>query len=84
MDPQQKLQAAFLHVPEAGGGYGMRKLFRLGSITRRTYYYYSSSYVWQLGCWVAIILLGRIYAADAVPLDQYTGTHFAKLRMMTG
>ena len=44
----------------------------------------SSSFIWQLSCWVALILLGHDYAADAVPLYQYTCTHFANLGRMTG
>ena len=45
---------------------------------------FSSSCVWQLGCQVAMILLGRDYAADAVPLYQNTATHFANFGRMTG
>jgi len=44
----------------------------------------SSSCAWQLGSRIAIILLGRNYAADAVPLYQYTGTLFTDLGRMTG
>ena len=45
----------------------------------------SYSCVRQLySCQVAIILLGPSCAADAVPLYQYTGTHFPDLRRMTG
>ena len=44
----------------------------------------SSSCIWQLGSRVAIILLGRDYAADAMPLYQYTGTHFVNLGRITG
>ena len=43
-----------------------------------------SSCIWQLSCQVAIILLGHDYAADAVPLYQYTGTHVTNLGRMTG
>ena len=44
----------------------------------------SSFCAWQLGCWVAIILSGRDYTADAMPQQQYTGTHFTDLGRMTG
>ena len=44
----------------------------------------ASSCGWQLGCRVAIILLERDYAADVVPLYQYTGTPFADLGRMKG
>ena len=44
----------------------------------------SFSCVWQLGCWVGIILLEHGCAADAVPLYQCTGTHFTNLGRMTG
>ena len=43
----------------------------------------SSSCAWQLGCRVARILVGRDYAADAVPLYQHIGTPFAELGRMT-
>ena len=36
------------------------------------------------GCQVAITLLRRDYATDAVSLYQSTGTHFADLGRMTG
>ena len=44
----------------------------------------TSSCIWQLGCRVAIILLGCDFATDAVLLYQYTGTRFSDLGRVTG
>ena len=49
----------------------------IGSLTSTNFF------LRMAACRVAIILLGRNYATDAVPLYQYTGTHFTNLGRMT-